>query len=256
MKEMLTVPTYTAQQVREAEKPLLEARVPLMARASKALAHVAAGVLELTSTDVEAPRVLVLVGSGNNGGDALYAAAELAARGARVDALPVGKSWHEEGMAAALAAGTQRITHAEMTERLDASLQVAKGSESNVPAYDLIIDGIIGTGTSADPSLRGVAAEVVEHIWEYIDASGLWPQVIAVDVPSGLQPDKGTFSGTVLAADVTVTFGGVKVGLTEDDANWLVGEIVLARIGLEEELSKHTPVGSAEVIVVDLGQPK
>ena len=87
------VPTYTAEQVRAAERPLLEAGVPLMRRAAGALADVVraelatpetvvtmTGVLEPVIRETPLalrPRVLVLAGSGDNGGDALYAAAHL-----------------------------------------------------------------------------------------------------------------------------------------------------------------------------------
>ena len=50
-----------------------------------------------------------------------------------------------------------------------------------------------------------------------------------------------------LAADVTVTFGGVKQGLVRDDAKWLVGEVILVQIGLEDELAKMDATGEAEV---------
>src|SRR5687768_12904371 len=68
-----SMPTYTADQVRGAEKPLLEDGEPLMQRAAAALAKVAADEL-----GPEGGRVLVLAGSGDNGGDALFAGAHLA----------------------------------------------------------------------------------------------------------------------------------------------------------------------------------
>ena len=241
-----SVPTYTAAQVREAEQPLLEDGVPLMARASWALAQVALAELGMTEGErgaapIPRPRALVLVGSGNNGGDALCAGALLADAGVQVDVVPVAKRWHQGGMDAALAAGVRVVAPAQLAEHL-----VGEPSA----AYDLIIDGILGTGTGADPSLRGEAAGVVDKLWEFIQQADVWLHVIAVDVPSGLHPDTGESRGSVLAADTTVTLGGVKQGLVRDDAKWLVGEVILVQIGLEDELAKVEPTGVAEVLTV------
>ena len=246
-----SVPTYTAAQVREAEQPLLEDGVPLMARASWALAQVALAELGLTEGErgvapVARRRALVLVGSGNNGGDALYAGALLADAGVQVDVVPVATRWHQEGMDAALAAGAKRVLPFEVSETLEV-VATAAGSERPDSPYDLVIDGILGTGTGPDPSLRGEAADLVSDIWDFLDGARYWHQVVAVDIPSGMHPDTGECPGVSLAADVTVTFGGVKQGLVRDDAKWLVGEVILVQIGLEDELAKMDATGEAEV---------
>src|SRR5437764_12176691 len=87
---------YDADTVRAAEKPLLAGlpRGTLMQRAATALARRCAQLLGATY----GARVVLLVGSGNNGGDALFAGAALARRGARVDALLLSESVHEDGM--------------------------------------------------------------------------------------------------------------------------------------------------------------
>jgi NAD(P)H-hydrate repair Nnr-like enzyme with NAD(P)H-hydrate epimerase domain len=89
------VQTYTAAQVREAEAPFLERGVSLMARAAAALANEAEALLDEHRRGVVGARVLVLAGSGNNGGDALYAAEALAARGAEVSVLPTSARLHQ-----------------------------------------------------------------------------------------------------------------------------------------------------------------
>src|SRR6478609_5654420 len=94
---------YDADAVRTAEKPLL-ASLPegtLMQRAATALARRCAQLLGATYGS----RVVLLVGSGNNGGDALHAGAALARRGARVDAVRCGSRIHDEGAAAFVRAG-------------------------------------------------------------------------------------------------------------------------------------------------------
>jgi hydroxyethylthiazole kinase-like uncharacterized protein yjeF len=242
------VPTYTAEQVRAAERPLLAAGVPLMRRAAAALADVVrvelttpetvvtmTGVLEpvIRETPVALrPRVLVLVGSGDNGGDALYAAAHLS-RVADVDALLVSERFHVTALATAVAAGVRRI---DLPEADDA-----------VRHYAIVVDGILGIGASSDPSLRGTAREAVTAILDDLRRGGRMPRVIAVDIPSGLHPDTGEADDAVLAASVTVTFGAVKAGLVTGRGAELAGEIVLVDIGLGPALDSVVPAGEATV---------
>lgn len=244
------VPTFTADQIRDAEQPYLRAGVPLMMRASAALARVASAMVAWDERG-GAPNVLALVGSGNNGGDALYAAADLARRGASVSVVPVGRQWHEGGMAAALGAGAQLL-----------GADPANWDPSVIGEADVIIDGILGTGTTGRPELRGAAAKVVGAILESGrvrthgsgDGDGedaRRTKVVAVDIPSGLHPDTGEGGTLVLPADVTVSFGGMKVGLAvarrrkaQTDRGDLVGQIVLVDIGISEELEKIVPVGA------------
>lgn len=225
------VPCYSAAQIRAAEAPLLAAGEPLMARAASALAGI---VDELLGED---SRVLVIAGSGNNGGDALYAAAHLANH-AHVEVLLVSERAHGAALEAALAAGATRI-----------SLADAASAE-----HDIVVDGILGIGASADPQLRGEARRAVETLLPRV-REGL-VAVVAADVPSGLHPDTGAADDAVLPASTTVTFGGVKQGLTEDRGPELAGRIVLVDIGLGEQLARFSPAGSATVSqVVDMMAP-
>lgn len=196
----ITVPTHTAEQVRTAEAPLLAAGVPLMRRA----AHALAGVI-----GEHAPkRMLVLAGAGDNGGDALYAAAEHASRGVHVDVLRTSERVHDGGFAAVLEAGANEVE----LDSLDAS------------SYDLVVDGILGIG--ARGGLRGRARDAVTALLPHR------PRVIAVDLPSGLDPDTGEADEVVLPVETTVTFGAVKAGLVRGEGSRLAGRIVLVDLGL------------------------
>lgn len=242
------VPTYTAAQVRSAEGPLIAAGVPLMQRAASALADVlrtlvtlpellvtATGALEpvpLEPADGLRPRVLVLVGSGDNGGDALFAAARLT-RLADVDALLVSERFHEAALATAVAAGARRV---DLAEAADA-----------IGHYAVVVDGLVGIGVSADAALRGAAREAVETLGRAPRRTGRAVRIVAVDIPSGLHPDSGVADEAVLAASVTVTFGAVKAGLVRGRGPELAGDIVLADIGLGPSLAQVEPVGSASV---------
>ncbi|QIG40926.1 NAD(P)H-hydrate epimerase [Microbacterium sp. 4R-513] len=228
----ITVPAYTADQVRAAEQPLLEAGEPLMRRAAAALAHVVQGLVdeELDEHPEEDVRVLVLAGSGDNGGDALFAAAAL--QRAEVHVLSTGKRVHEKALATALAEGAELV---QLTDVRDAE-----------PVYDLVLDGILGIGAASDPALRGLAREVVETLLPAVRAAD--SRVVAVDLPSGLQPDDGTTADdAVLPASVTVTFGAAKAGLALGRGPEFVGEIVLVDLGLGDGLADDPAVAEASV---------
>jgi NAD(P)H-hydrate epimerase len=213
---------YTAAQVRAAEQPLLDAGVPLMRRAAAALAAEIRGL---------APRrLVVLVGAGDNGGDALFAAAELAAEGVDVDLVATGSRQHLEGAGAALAAGARWRDAADVA-RLAA-------------AADVIVDGILGTGTSRSPTLRGSARDIVAALLPLLEARDR-PRVVAVDIPSGVGPDDGSVPDpTLLPADLTVTFGAEKAGLLLEPGSRYAGRVVLVDLGLGPHLGE--PVVTSE----------
>ncbi|QKJ19693.1 NAD(P)H-hydrate epimerase [Microbacterium hominis] len=230
----VTVPTYTAAQVRAAEQPLLEAGEPLMRRAAAALARIVRE--ERTTGD---RRVLVLAGSGDNGGDALLAAADLAdAEDLVIDVLPVGTRVHEAALGAAVAAGARLIDVSEI-----AAGHGADGSMDAAP--DVVLDGVLGLGGSGARALRGTAAAAVSALLPAVAAGRT--RVIAVDLPSGLDPDAGAMAGAILPATLTVTFGGVKAGLVTGRGPEFAGEVVLVDIGLGAGLAAAEPAGEASI---------
>jgi NAD(P)H-hydrate epimerase len=251
---------YSAQQIRDAEAPHLAAGEPLMDRAAAGLAHEIGALLEArlrTRSDTRfvtprneqhsnrsaqvrtGGRVLLLVGSGNNGGDALFAGAELAASGADVIVFPVSSRVHDAGLRAALDAGAQ-------LERLDntsnETTDAATRATHLAQHCDVIVDAILGTGTSANPALRGVARDVVAALMP-LGVQAQRPAVVAVDIPSGIDPTTGAVPDpTVLRADVTVTFGGYKAGLLRAPGAAFAGEVRLIDIGLGPDLARLEPV--------------
>ena len=220
--------TYTAAQVREAESPFLEQGVPLMARAAQALAAEAVALLEARRGGVEDARVLVLAGSGNNGADALFAAQLLADHGAGLCILPTSDHLHREALEAALEQGADLRPVNELPEVVTGLARAA----------DLILDGILGTGTTSSPALRGAARTTVAAILPALTGEHP-PLVVAVDLPSGIGVDDGSVPDrTVLRADVTVTFGGCKTGLVTRPAADYAGRVVVADIGIGDELER------------------
>jgi NAD(P)H-hydrate epimerase len=227
---------YSAEQIRAAEAPHLAAGVPLMARAAAGLAREILALLPGAGG-----RILLLVGSGDNGGDTLYAGEILATADNDVSIVTTGTRVHSEAMTAALSAGCRR-------ENVDAAAGLAARA-------DVVVDGILGTGTSANPALRGAARDVVQAMLPVVSAPR-HPIVVAVDIPSGINPNDGSVppsraSGdvaapgsvaAVLPADVTVTFGGYKAGLLIPPASQLAGRVVLVDIGLGPDLATLEPV--------------
>ncbi|MGQ4454711.1 NAD(P)H-hydrate dehydratase [[Kitasatospora] papulosa] len=206
---------YSVETVRAAERALME-RLPegaLMQRAAAGLAVACCDLLRRNGR-VYGSRVLLLVGSGDNGGDTLYAGARLARRGAGVRALLTSPDKvHRQAMAALLAAGGQVVGGPPL------------GASGPV---DLVVDGITGIGGRG--GLRPEAAELLRAV-----TAGHVP-VLAVDLPSGVEADTGEVLGEAVRADATVTFGTYKPGLLVDPAAGHAGALRLVDIGLAEEL--------------------
>jgi hydroxyethylthiazole kinase-like uncharacterized protein yjeF len=203
---------YRVDAVRAAEQALM-ALVPdgtLMRRAAAGLAAVSASLLLQSPGYVYGARVVVLAGSGDNGGDALYAGALLARRGAAVIAIAAGPKAHPGGSAELRAAGG-RIT----------------ADAGPIDAADLIIDGLLGIGGRGGlrEPFAGLAARA-----ELARLDGA--TVVAVDLPSGIDADTGVVEGPAVRADITVTFGAIKPGLLIDPGAGHAGAVELVGIGL------------------------
>ncbi|NUS50700.1 MAG: NAD(P)H-hydrate dehydratase, partial [Nocardioidaceae bacterium] len=195
---------HTVEQVRAAERELM-ARLPegtLMQRAAAGLSH---AVLDLLGTAYGA-RVLLLVGSGDNGGDALYAGAMLARRGVGVEAVLLSpEKTHAGGLAALRSAGGRVVAVA------------------GARRPDVVVDGIVGIG--GRPGLRETAVAALRAF------DGV--PMVAVDTPSGVDVDGGRLDGPHVRADVTVTFGTHKVAHLVDPAAVACGVVHLVDIGLD-----------------------
>ncbi|MDQ0788644.1 NAD(P)H-hydrate dehydratase [Streptomyces sp. B3I8] len=204
---------YSVETVRSAERALME-RLPdgtLMQRAAAGLAAACARLLG----KVYGARVVLLVGSGDNGGDALYAGARLAARGAGVTAVLLAPDRTHPGGLAAL-------------RRAGGTTTGPDGAEPPLRRADLVVDGIVGIGGRG--GLRPEAARPARIV-----AEGDAP-VVAVDLPSGVEADTGEVRGPAVRADLTVTFGTHKPALLIDPAREYAGSVRLVDIGLGPEL--------------------
>ena len=197
---------HTVEQVRAAERELM-ARLPEGALMQRAAAGLAAAVVDFLGS-AYGRRVLLLVGSGDNGGDTLYAGAMLARRGVQVEAWLLGDKAHDGGLQALLRAGGRVVT-----------------GPSRRP--EVVVDGIVGIGGRA--GLREAASDAVKLLY------GI--PVVAVDTPSGVDVDTGEIDAgegpSHVEAALTVTFGTHKVCHLVDPAARACGAVHLVDLGLE-----------------------
>ncbi|MFL6115875.1 MAG: NAD(P)H-hydrate dehydratase [Catenulispora sp.] len=197
---------FSVEQVRRAEAELI-ARLPDGELMQRAVAGLAAHCVRLLGGRAYGRRVVVVAGSGDNGGDALFAGARLARRGAVVEAVLLDeKRAHVGGLAALRAAGGRAVV----------------AGEWRFSGADLVLDGVVGIGGRG--GLRPAAAAVFEQIKNSI--------VLAVDIPSGVDADTGEVGDSAVRADVTVTFGAYKPGLLISPGAEQVGELAFVDIGL------------------------
>ncbi|GGO83579.1 NAD(P)H-hydrate dehydratase [Wenjunlia tyrosinilytica] len=201
---------HAVEDVRAAEAELM-ARLPEGALMQRAAAGLAATCADLLG-HVYGSRVVLLVGSGDNGGDALYAGARLARRGAGVTAVLLSpERVHGPGLVALRAAGGRATGDRASGERL-------------IQQADLVLDGIVGIGGKG--GLRENAAALTRA------ARACGVLTVAVDLPSGIDPDTGEVRGAAVRADVTVTFGTHKPGLLIDPGAHHAGTVRLVEIGI------------------------
>jgi hydroxyethylthiazole kinase-like uncharacterized protein yjeF len=220
---------HAVHDVRAAEQALM-AQVPdgaLMRRAAAGLAAVCARLLGR----VYGARVVVLAGTGDNGGDALYAGARLAGRGAQVVAVALGPRLHEGGAHSLVRAGGRVLAAADLTGQAGLGGQAAAPVLAAIGDADLIMDGILGIGGKG--GLREPAAGLSAHV---ADAAAAGAIVVAVDLPSGVDADTGVVAGAAIRAHVTVTFGTIKPGLLIDPGASYAGAVELVDIGLGPRL--------------------
>ena len=199
-------------------------------------AALACSDLILSRTPASAP-VCILAGPGNNGGDGLAIARHLHGAGRDV--------------AVVLAADPARLvgdtaSQLRLLQALDILLLVVEPGEDDfmsVLQAPVWVDALLGTGSTGAP--RGVVAQVLESAAALRDQA--W--VLAVDLPSGVEADSGRVAGTVLRADVTVTFDSRKWAHVLPPAIDHVGELVVADIGIPVHIALEVPA-DAEIAFI------
>ncbi|MDR9459468.1 MAG: NAD(P)H-hydrate epimerase, partial [Dehalococcoidia bacterium] len=184
-------------------------------------------------------QILVLVGPGNNGGDGLVAARHLHDWGARVTVY-LGSRRREDDtnykiilertIPIAIAGDDKHLTS------LDSALSIS----------DVVIDALFGTGKIRP--LEGTMRDVLTRVKGEREANPCL-KIIAIDLPSGLDADSGAADPSCLAADLTVTLGYPKTGLFSFPGRDLIGDLIIADIGIPSNLAEGI---ATELITEDL----
>ena len=205
---------YTVGQTRalEAAAMAVVGDAALMQRAAHGLSVRSADLLARTRGTVYGSRVVILVGPGDNGGDALYAGQRLARRGCAVTAVRALGQPHAAGLASLLSAGG-RLVEGDVF------------GDHDLIGVDLVVDGVLGIG--GRPGLPDRLSALVAAA----DARTI--PILAVDVPSGVMADTGQAPGDSVRASRTVTFGTYKPCHLIEPAASRSGLIELIDIGLD-----------------------
>lgn len=236
------VSTVTAAQMAEVDRFTIEEQHIgvdlLMENASR---QIAAAARALLGGRVAGKSVVGLVGSGNNGGDTAGALRHLINWGARVR---VELAAPQERLRRTTQMQVMRIlmsTDAQVAVVRDATMHEDEFDGPRALASDLLLDGLLGYGSNGAP--RGTVAELIAAA----NASGVL--LLAVDLPSGLDPDTGARPGVAVRAAATVTLALPKTGLRAPEAADAVGRLLLADIGIPPSAFARIGVDTRELFV-------
>jgi NAD(P)H-hydrate epimerase len=214
-----------AAQMREADRRTIEdIGIPSLVLMENAGRQVVAA-MEAIHSDLSERQVAILCGRGNNGGDGFVVARTLVQRGVDVSVFLMGRVADVRGDAR---------TNLEILGRLGVTvIEIADGQAwelhlSEVRDCTLIVDAIFGTGLNAP--LTGLIESVVTDV----NASGI--PVVSIDIPSGLSADSSEPIGESIEAGTTVTLGAPKLPLVLAPAETRAGDIVIADIGIPDEV--------------------
>jgi NAD(P)H-hydrate epimerase len=209
------------------------ASLQLMEAAGKSVAE---EVRRRLGGDVKGKKVVVFAGAGGNAGDGLTAARYLASWGARVTVYLLSRP--EE-------LRDETLQEYKAVEAMDLSVDVRVIRDpAEIPSRveaDVVVDALLGIG------VRGRVRTIYARAIEAINSSKALR--VAVDLPSGLDPDTGRPLGPVVKAHVTVTFHKPKKGLLSDEAKSYVGDLVVANIGVPPEAEIYVGPGDVEALI-------
>jgi len=170
--------------------------------------------------NVKSKNVLVFAGLGNNGGDGLVIARHLAGYGSSVTVFLLGEPDNIRS--------EECSWNWNLLEKMESIKLLTDGNLehlNNLDKFDIIVDGILGTGISGE--IREPHASAIT----FISKSNAFK--VAVDVPSGVDPDTGNKNSPHVIANITVTFHRMKVGMQKRTD--VCGEIFVEKIGIPPE---------------------
>lgn len=221
------VPYLTTDQMREVDRAMIEdyhiELIQMMENAGRNLAHLARD--RFFEGDPRGKAVVVMAGTGGNGGGALVCARRLHNYGATVTAYITQPHEH-----------FTPIPHHQydILNQMGVTVRPAEFI-ADVPSPDLIVDGVIGYSLSGAP--RGAAADLIR--W----ANKSSAPVLALDAPSGVDTTTGTVFDPAIKATATMTLALPKEGLRTPGVDTQVGELYLADISVPPELYASPVLG-------------
>lgn len=231
----------TAEQMREIDRKAADMGISTAFLMENAGRTVAEATRDFTDY-MAGKKILVLAGAGNNGGDALVAARYLYEWGAEVGVYLLSERPDSDKNLELLK------QHSIQIVRLDKDHKLSK-LKTMLDEAGVVIDGILGTGRAR--AIEGDFKEVLSKInQEKLKRPELI--IVAVDIPTGLNADTGSVDHSCPGADLTVTLGLPKPGLYNFPGADRAGKVVIADIGIPEELSR--PI-QTELITEDWARP-
>lgn len=188
----------------------------LMEQAAMAISHL---IMQIDPKQEKS--ILFLVGKGNNGGDAFASARQLLAKNYSVQVLEIFQQKNFANDAA-----KNKSAYESMNGKIFQNMDLLKFDFS---AYDIIVDGIMGTGFTLERPLS-------EEIKKALDKINCLKNMIkiAIDTPTGIETKSGACDEVVFKADYTVTFSAYKTAMYADPASAYCGHIILDDIGMPE----------------------
>jgi len=216
-------PVATRDEIRAFDRYAIEVLglpgIVLMENAGRQIAEAARAML----AGRKKPRVVILAGPGNNGGDGFVVARHLAIVGIRPEVVLLAPREKNVGDA---------DTNLRVLEAMGFQIRVLAGKVEAMlgelrpllAEADLVVDGMLGTGTRGE--IREPYASAIGAV------NDARRPVLAIDIPSGLDPDTGKPLGPTVRATKTVTMAAIKIGFRKPGAAEYTGEVVLADIGV------------------------
>ncbi len=212
----------TAEEMQKADERAIDLGMPGLILMETAGRSAAARIYSHWQDEIEGG-ILIAAGGGNNGGDGLVAARYLQSWGADLSVLLLSPPSELEG----INAQNYRLcqihgVHMELAEELEDE------GKKLIEKADIIVDAMLGTGLKGP--VRGEAARIIEHI---NSSSG---QVLAIDIPSGVNASTGGAPGGAVKADLTVTMQNAKVGQIMYPGRSYCGELFITDLGFPGEV--------------------
>ena len=199
-------------------------------------------VIKHRNTALESKKILIVCGKGNNGGDGFVIARLLSNSCMQINVLLMASPSELKGDAKKNFIILQKF--AKKSPHKITIHRFSKRVLSSIPKPDIIVDAIFGTGFSG--SVRKPFTDVID----WMNKQGT--QIVAVDIPSGVNGTTGVVENCAVRANITVTFGSIKSGLLCNQGRELVGSVFVIDIGIPNSIIKDKRLRTSLVEQMDV----